>query len=201
MTRIITINRQFASGGREIGKRLADLMGSAYYDKELIDSVAADTGLNPEYIEKYSESALSRSYPYTFGRTFIAYNNLPTNIIQNSQTKIIRDLADKGDCVIIGRAASYLLRDVKPLSVYIYASDMDFRINRCYQKNPLDKNKSTKEMQKEILTIDKQRAKYYEYITNQKWQDINSYHLCLDSSKIDLKKVVNIIFEAVNNYY
>ncbi len=201
MAKIVTINRQFASGGREIGKRLADLMGSAYYDKELIDSVAADTGLHPEYIEKYSESALSRSYPYTFGRTFVAYNNLPTNIIQTSQAKIICDLADKGDCVIIGRAANYLLRDANPLSIYIYAADMDFRIERCYQKNPLDKNKSAKEMQKEILAIDKQRAKYYEYLANQKWQDMNSYHLCLDSSRIGLKKTVNIIFEAVNNYY
>ncbi len=197
MKKIITINRQFSSGGREIGKKLADKLNISYFDRELIEKIAQETQFHPGYIEQFSESVASRQYPLTFGRSFNLMQTSPTDIIQMAQNKIIKDLAENQDCVIVGRCANYILKDYDVLRVFIYSSDMQKRIERCYKKVPEDKDKTEDQIQKQIINLDKKRAKYHNYYSGQEWQDMSNYNLCIDTAKIDINKAVELIISAM----
>lgn len=197
MNTIITISRQFGSGGREVGKRLADALNIAYYDKELLAYLSKETGLSKEFINKYDEVA-TRNYGFTFRSTLLANYQTPTEQLQVAQTQLLKTLANKSDCVIVGRCADDILREYNPFKLFIYASDMDFRITRCFEKVPEDRGiKDEKGMRKEILAIDKQRKKYRELYTNNNWLDMTSYNLCIDTSVVGIKGAVEIISKAL----
>ena len=199
MNTIITINRQFGSGGREVGKRLADALQCAYYDKELLGAIAKEVGFTTGYIDEFDEKT-TRNYGYTFGRSFITYQQSPADTIQIAYTNVIKEVAEKGNCVIMGRCANHILQNKNPLKVFIYASDMNFRVERCFDKVPEDRvNKTEKQMTKEILTVDKQRAKYHEYYTGETWSNISNYNLCIDTSKVGITKAVELILVALHN--
>lgn len=199
MNKIITINREFGSGGREIGKRVADILSIAYYDKEIVDKIAEETKYNPQYIENFSESIASRSYPIVFSKTLMSIYTPPNDTIQSIQAKIIRDMASISNCIIVGRCASDILRKEDILKVFIYSSSMEQRINRCYDKVPSDRDKSKEEMKKLIMSTDKAREKYHNYYTLNKWKDMTKYNLCIDTSKINVKIASQIIAEAYKN--
>lgn len=192
MKRIITINRQFGSGGREVGKRLADELKIAYYDKELIAKVAEETGFDLNYISRYEETAVSRYYPFSFGCTLSVGCDMPQDDIYIAQARIIKRLGEMQDCVIIGRCAGYILKDAA-FKIFIYASSMKKRIERCYEKVPADRAKSEEEMKKSILSVDKCRSHYYAYYTGEKWLDMRNYNLCIDTAKISIKQAVKTI--------
>lgn len=195
----ITIGREFGSGGREIGKRLADQLNFAYYDNEIIKKIAEESGYSEGIVEKYSEARVTRQFPITCGRTF-AYApmlNLNDEIFIHKK-KILEQFAEKGDCVIVGRCADQVLKNQNLFKVFIYSSDMDNRINRCYDKVPDDKKLSRKDVEKHIKSIDKGRADYYQYYTDAKWGDMLNYHLCIDTSFFDTKKAVDLIVNAVS---
>ena len=197
MGRIITISREFGSGGREVGKRLADTLNFAYYDKEIIAMVAEKSGFAPDYIEKYSEAAASRQYPIHIAGTFMTPIQMPSEKLQITQSKILNELSETGNCVIIGRRADYILEAANPFKVFIYSSNMDDRIARCFAKDPSDMEKSKKEMEKKILTVDKQRGRYYNYYTSQTWGKMSHYNLCIDTSAVSIKKAVELIASAI----
>ena len=197
MKKVVTINRQFGSGGREVGKRLADALNIAYYDHELINKIAEETNMHPDYIADCQELSVSRTYAISVGRTFSMPQLSPTDNIQIAQTKIIKKLGTEQDCVIVGRCANNILEETA-FKVFIFSSDINARIQRCYDKVPEDKNKSEKEMQKSILAVDKKRAKYHSYYTGQEWLEISNYNLCIDTAKIDIKTAVELIAAAVN---
>ncbi len=188
---IITISRQFSSGGREIAKKLAEKLQLAYYDKELIEEVSKKTGFKKEYIEEYSEAAISRTFPQVYGRSFVYYQQMPADQIQVAQADIIKEVGEKGNAVIVGRCADDLLKSGDVLKVFIYASNMESRITRCKAKGNDDK--TDKELLKEITQIDKKRAKYYEYYTGKKWGDMENYNLFIDTTKIGIEKAVELI--------
>ncbi len=197
MKTIITINRQFASGGREIGKRLADALKLKFYDKELLQYIYKKTHIDKELLEKEDETIHSNIFNFAFGRSFSAYQQPLSNTIQLETSKIILEEANKYGGVFVGRCADYILRDHNPLKVYIYSSSDDFKIKRCFDKVPNDKEaKSDKEMLKEINKIESQRKKYYEYYTGQSKEDFANYDLCIDTSKIGIKNAVEIILTA-----
>ncbi len=198
MKTIITVSRQFSSGGRQVGKRLADALQYAYYDKEIVGEIAKQTGFAQEYIEKYSEKSVTRVYPYTYGATFYGYKDSPVEEIQKAQFEIITKLAQKGECVIVGRCADYILREQNPLKVFIYASDMACKIERCKNKKD-DDGLNEKEIVKQISRIDKERAKYYYFCTGQKWGELENYNLFIDTSAIDIKTAVEIITTAASD--
>lgn len=200
MKKIITISRSFSSGGREVGKRLAQELGFKYYDKQLLKKISEETGFSSEYIEKYGESSAAYlSYPVTIAQTLLTPFQMPNESIQIAQTNIIREIGEKGDCVIIGRRGDRILKDEENLlKVFIYSSDMDERIQRCYKKSPADKDKSKEYMKKKILSVDKDRAKYYRYYSDQNWGEMKNYNLCIDTSKIDIKKAVQLIILAMD---
>lgn len=192
LRKLITINRQFASGGREIGKRLADELKIAYYDKELIAKVVSETGFSADYIARFEETAASRIFPFTFGKTMTLGYDMPQSTVQVAQTKIIKFLGTNQDCVIVGRCANHILKE-HAFKVLIYSSDMEQRIQRCYDKVPEDKVKTKEEIKKNILAIDKIRARYYEYYTSTNWLSFKNYNLCIDTAKISVKQSVKMI--------
>lgn len=196
---IITISRQFGSGGREVGKRLADALHCVYYNKELLNAIVKETGLAETSINLYDEHS-TRIFGYTFSRTFATFQQSPSDKVQLAYTKIIKEVGKAGNAIIVGRCSDYILREQKPFKGFIYASDMSFRINRCYAKVSEDIGvKDKKQMMKEILNVDKERAKYYEYYTSFQHKTIENYNLCIDTSVIGVKQAVDVILAALNS--
>ena len=133
MNRIITISREFGSGGREIGKRLADELGFSYYDREIITEVAKETEMAEKYIQNISEKGVS-PYPFQFAKSFAVYSNLQkqqTEILVAEQ-KIIKQIAQNGDCVIVGRCANSILKEYNPMNIFVCAI-MESKIARCIE--------------------------------------------------------------------
>ncbi|MFI3166172.1 MAG: MATE family efflux transporter [Bacillota bacterium] len=194
----IIINRQFASGGREVGKRLADALHIAYYDKDLLQAIAEKSGLSEDFVAKYDETVI-QNYHFTFGQSFTVYEHSPVHQLLHAQSEILQQIAENENAVIIGRCADYILSDANPFKVFVYSSDMDARIKRCYEKVPEDVGvKTALEMKDDIQSIDKKRAAYYESSTGQIWNDMSHYNLCIDTSKVGVKGAVEIILSALH---
>ncbi len=198
MKKIITISREFGSGGREIGKRLADELNIAYYDKELINIIAEETNMHPDYIESFQDSSVSRNFNFVYGRSFVIPQPVfnVNDEIMIAQKRIISEIADKQDCVIVGRCADYILGE-KALKVFVYSSDMEAKIQRCIDKVPEDGQKDQKEIKKEILKIDKNREKYYNFYTGNQWKNMSNYDLCINTSNVGISKAVSAIMTCI----
>ena len=156
MQRIITVGREFGSGGRELGRRLAEELGYDYYDKEIIQAIADKTSLSVEYVKQVVESKPHNLFPITVANSFSYIDSYASQQLQSvyaAQCTILRELAQKSPCVIIGRCADYILADMEPLRMFIYA-DMDSRVRRCLEREDDGENMSVKEMQRTIRTID-----------------------------------------------
>ena len=197
---IITIGREFGSGGRQIGQEIANYFGIKCYDKELLEHAASDSGICKELFEHHDEKPTNSFLyslvmdTYSFGYSSAGFNEMPMNHkIFLAQFEAIKKLAGEGHCVMVGRCADYALADWKDcFSVFIHAN-MDARIRRIAQKY----NLSDKKAKDTIVKTDKSRASYYNYYTNKKWGDAQSYHLCLDSSKLGIENTAKVIIEAV----
>ena len=196
MSKIITINRQFGSGGRELGKRLAEELGYAYYDNEIITQIAGRSGLAENYVNNIVEKKPSVYYPITIGRTFLTHTPQPMDFntqVYAQQHAIIKELADKSDCVIIGRCADYILADRNPLRIFVYA-DMASRMERCRSKAPKDEKPMTdKQLSKHITQLDEERSDYYKFFTGQKWTDAGHYDLMINTSNMVIKDFVPVL--------
>lgn len=188
MNHIITISREFGSGGREIGKRLADRLGYSYYDREIIEELAKETGLSEQYIQNISERGI---YPYAFqfAKSFIKYQGIKNNQTELLvlQTKVLKQIAQKGNCIIIGRGADSILKEYKPLNIFVYANKKS-KINRCRQKNT--EELTDRELEKKIAQIDKNRKSYHDLISNTEWGKKENYDLCINTSDIEIKNII-----------
>ncbi len=182
---IVTISRQHGAGGREIGQKIAQKLGVPFYDKELTALAAQESGLAQEYIEKIEE------------KNSILYNlYLSTEANQTAikaQENVLKEIADKGSCVIVGRAADYVLKDYNPFKVFIYAPT-EFKQKRIMTNYGDNEDLAKTNMEK----ADKRRAKFYENVTGQAWGNVANYNLAIDSS-IGIDKVVEQIYLAVQN--
>lgn len=196
MGRIITIGREFGSGGRELGRRLAETLHIEYYDREILTEISKHTSLAEEYIQSVVERNPHGLLPITIGRSFAYvedYAFKQAQAVYQAQSKIVREMAEKSDCVIIGRCADYILRDMKPFRIFVYA-DLESRICRCMDyRQESEKDLTEKELKKEILNVDKSRAKYYEFYTGLKWGDKLNYDLCVNTSGAVIKQIVPAI--------
>lgn len=187
--RIITISREFGSGGRTIGKKVAEKLEIPCYDSELIQKMVEETGFSPDYVKEAGEyttgSFLSTAF---FNRKFGPTNE---DILWEHQYKVITELAEKGPCVIIGRCADYILQDKADcLKVFIHA-DMQFRSERIvkvYGEQEISPEERLRDK-------DKRRAAYHRFYTNMKWGHAQNYHLTLDSGALGLDKCIDIITE------
>ena len=191
--RIITISREFGSGGRSIGKALADQLQIPYYDKELVKKVALETGFDPRYVEERGEEAPSgSSLAYAFasrGVPGVMNGMSAADFLWCIQRSEILKLADEGPCVIVGRCADYILKDREDtLHVFIYA-DMAFRAKRIVELY----GESQDSPEKRLCDKDKKRRVNYKHFTDQEWGMAHNYDLCLNSGAIGVDECVAII--------
>lgn len=194
MNRIITIGREFGSGGREVGRRLAEELGIAYYDQEIVTELLKRTKLTEEYVRNVEERHPLPLLPITTARTFglkVTPKVEPALSVYNQESDIIAEMAEKSSCVIVGRCADHVLRDMKPFRLFIYA-DMEARIARCRAKGEDAARMSDEELRQRILSIDKKRARYYQFYTDQVWGDKSNYDLCINTSAVNIKKLAGI---------
>ena len=193
--RIITIARQFGSGGREIGEELAKALGVKCYDKELISLAAKESGVNPEVFNNVDEKATnSLLYSlslglYSFGSNFSA-DRLPVNDkLYLLQHKIIKQIAAEGACVIVGRCADHVLRDKKNIVRLFICADMDYRIDRAVKIKGVNKDKAAQVVNK----TDKSRANYYNFYSGMKWGAPENYDLSVNRTGLSTEQVVGVV--------
>ena len=199
---IITIGREFGSGGRELARRLSEELGFAYYDQEILKEIAQRTQLSESYVRAIVEKSPITSYSIHVVRSFhpaVSPVMDQTNKVCQEQTAIIKELADKSDCIIVGRCADYILRDYNILRIFVY-SGMKEKIARCRAKSGDAESLSDKELEKQIKTIDKNRKKYYDFYTGQEWGDKRNYDLMINTSNISIKTAAHEIAVMVKEF-
>ena len=191
MKRIITIGREFGSGGREVGRRLAERLNIAYYDREIIDELMKRTQLAESYVLQVEESRPLPLLPITTARTFGIPINYPLEnrlSIYKQESEIIREMAEKSDCIIVGRCFARF----EPFRLFVYA-DISSKIARCREKGADAAAMMDKELQQKIISIDKKRARYYQFYTEQDWGNKANYDLCINTTNTEIKKIVAAI--------
>ena len=191
--RIITISREFGSGGRFIGEEVAKKLGIAYYDKNIIGQIAEKSGLSPEYIQGNAELSPKKGlFAYAFSGRDITGKSVE-DMVYEAQRNIILDLAEKEPCVIIGRNADYILKDRDDvLNVFIHG-DMPEKIQRITGLYNVEEKKAVKMM----ADTDKRRRTNYNFYTDQSWGKASNYTLCLNSSQLGYDRCEMIIMECV----
>lgn len=198
---VISIGREFGSGGKYIGQELAKRLNIKCYDNELLAKVSENYNIDMEMLEKVDEKQKS-SFWYSFATNYVFSKDNKVSPISAEdnlflkQAKVIEDIYNSGESsIMIGRCSDYILKDKKNvIKVFIYSSDMEFKVNRKVKFENL--NESTAE--KKIKQVDKQRAEYYKRFTTQNWGDINNYDLCIDTSKIGVEQAIDILENYVN---
>ena len=195
MNKIITIGREFGSGGRELGRRLARELGYDYYDKEILTAIAQHTSLSEEYVREVVESRPRQLFPITVGRSFMYLDTQPiqqAGEVFHAQQEIIREMAGRSSCVIVGRCADYMLREQKPFRIFVYA-DMASRIARCRARAEAGEAMTDKEYRQHITKMDKARASYYSFYTDMKWGDKLNYELCVNTTNQDIPTMAAVL--------
>ena len=198
MNTIITIARQYGSGGREVGKKLAEMLGINCYDRDLITMAAEKSGMSEEALGHVDEKAASSLlYTLVMGSNMYHSNVDQFNVPINDklfciQSEIIREIAEKESCVIVGRCADYVLEGKAPtLNVFIH-SDMPFKVERSVREHNMDPEKA----QNILKRRDKARSEHYRFYTARKWGELGSYDLCLDSGRLGEDTCVELIAAA-----
>ena len=196
---IITIGRQFGSGGREIGEKLSKKLDIPFYDKDLLKRAAKESGLCEEIFENFDEKPSSSFlYSLVMDPYSLGYSNNGFDLPLNHKVFLaafdtIKKIADEGACIIVGRCAGYVLQDyTNCINLFIHAP-LEDRIKRISMKYDLPENKA-KDM---IYKKDKQRASYYNYYSNSKWADIKNYHLSINSSMLGIDGTVDMIEDLI----
>lgn len=192
--KIITIGREFGSGGRTIGKMLAEKLGIPCYDSEIIEKVAEKSGFNRDYVEKKTENARNTPLSGIF-RSNYYYKSSNEDIIWTIQSRVINEIAENEACVIVGRCADYILRDRDDVLNVFISADMESRKKRIVEIY----GESDETPEKRIKDKEKRRATYYQLYTDQKWGDARNYDICLDSSKIGMEQCVEILYGICKN--
>ena len=198
-TKIITISREFGSGGRTIGRMVAEKLGIPFYDKELVDQIALESGFSPFYVEEHGElSPGSSLFSYAFAPQGVpgVMNGLSTaDFLWNIQCNVILQLADKGPCVIVGRNADYILKDrADALHVYVFA-DAPYRAERIVRLY----GESEKAPETRLQEKDKRRRVNYQHYTGRTWGQAQNYDICLDTGVLGIEQCRDIVVGIVEN--
>ena len=191
MKSIITISREYGSGGRFIAKKLAEKLGIPYYDNELITMAAKESGYSEAIFEK-AEQLSTHSFLYSlsmFGSTDGIYGLPLADKVFIAQSDIIKKCAEKGPCVIVGRCSDYVLKDFDNVVNFFIYSDEESKVSRAIKYYGLDAEKASSELRKK----DKKRANYYNYYTSQNWGEYENYHLSLNSDAVGIDAAVEIL--------
>ena len=201
MRKIVTIAREVGSGGRELGRLLADSLGYRYYDREILAEIAQQTSLTEEFVQGVVERrpqqpvvSLSAGQMSAFLDTYAV---MPAQSVYQAQREAIRSLAERSDCVIIGRCADYILRDMNPLRVFLHA-DLESRVRRCMERQTKEADAlDEKAVRSLIQKLDRERGKYYDFYTGLRWGNKANYDLCVNTTDADLSSIAEDLAAAV----
>lgn len=192
--KVVTIGRKFGSGGRFVGQKLAERLGFAFYDRDIIKLVAKSSGYAMDFIEETGEYSVG-SYitAGVYGDNLFPSGLAPSDIVNIIQSRVIGEIADKGNCVIIGRAADYILRGrTDTLNAFVFA-DRDECLRRAVDIYGLPEKDAAKTIKKN----DRQRAGHYSRYTGRKWGMAENYHISIDSGKLGIEGCVEVLARAV----
>ncbi len=193
--KLVTISREFGSGGRELGRLLAAELGFTYYDREIEAEIAARTGLHEEYVARAIEEGTLRNIPLHFGITLSSPAALRQRVnVLVEKERTLRRIAKSGDCVIVGRAADIILADLDPFKIFVHAK-LDSRVARCMAREAQGDERL---LRREIRRIDGARRAYERMFGGAKWGDRTQYHLCIDTSKADISVIARHLAAYLN---
>lgn len=201
--RIITISREFGSGGRELGKRMADILGFDYYDSEIISAVAENSGFDEHYVETTLDNHGWQSFPITFQSTLASSAYIHSNKLELllEQKKVIEQIAEIGkDCIIVGRNADVLLKKHNPFNIFVCASK-EAKIKRCMSRANADEKVSESAMSRKIKRIDRARAHTRAILSNSVWGDRSQYHITVNTTDWDIKNMANHISNLALSWF
>lgn len=195
---VITVGRQYGSGGREIGTMLAEKLGIAYYDDMLLKEAAKESGLCEDLFRSFDERPKSFLYsvamdPYSFSMNHVMPKGSIEQQVYLATYDTIKKLADKGPCVLIGRCADYALKDRDDVINLFITAPLENRIERVARRNGITRG----EAKERIKRTDKSRASYYNYYSSKDWGDAKSYDLCIDSSLLGIEGTVELLEKLV----
>ncbi len=201
--KIITISREFGSGGRELGKRLAEYMGIDYYDSEIISTIAGENGLDAGYVENALENhgwkRIPLSYRQTIGSTTAARSGKISLLLE--QKRVIENIAALGkDCVIVGRNADIILKEYQPFNLFVCA-ETEAKVKRCLERAPQGENLSEKELIRHMKQIDKARAEARMLMSGASWGQRDTYHLTVNTSDWNIKDITPAVAEFIHRWY
>lgn len=200
--RIITITRQYGSGGHDIGKALAKALGIAFYDKELISLAAKESGIAPEVFEMADEKP-ANSLLYSLSVGLFNYGNglsnpmddLPLNDkLYLLQHRIIKEKAEKESFVIVGRCADYILKEFPGVVKVFFYADIESRVRRAIARHDIEPARA----KQAIIKTDKNRANYYSFYSGQKWGQVENYDLCINTTRLDVDQAVKLITDYLD---
>ena len=201
--RIITISREFGSGGRELGKRLAEKLNFDYYDNEIITKVAHNIGMDPDYVANNLDDHGWRDIPLTFGSSLMTSGfiySTQVNVLLE-QKKVIEQIASLGkDCVIVGRNADVILEEYKPFNIFACATT-EAKLKRCIERAPEGENLSERELMRKMKEIDKRRLQTHAILTGAPWGQRESYHLMVNTSGWNLKELAAAVGDFASAYF
>lgn len=200
---IITISREFGSGGRELGKRLSEALNIPCYDNEIIEIIAKEQGLDAQYVSQLSEKSIQAAYPLTIGHRFAttpSYAAKQAVKVAVEQRKIIEKLALQGDCVIVGRCADIILKEYHPFSIFVYAG-REAKLQRCMDRAPHGEHLTRDELIRNMRQVDKNRAGQRAFYSDTKWGAKENYHLCINTSGVEIKTLIPALAEYVNMWF
>ena len=204
--RIITISRQFGSGGRELGKRLSDLLGWDYYDKEIIEALADDLGMGQEHVREVLSRHGWHNVQLTYRNSFahLGFDHGMRTRLLIRQREIIQDIADVGnDCIIVGRDADVILQDYRPFRVYVCA-DLQSRLDRCMayeKKKPRSTRLTEKEILRNIRQIDRSRSRTREVLTGKRHGDSSMFDLTVNATDWEIKPMASAVADFAMRWF
>ena len=201
--RIITISREFGSGGRELGKRLSTLLNFSYYDSEIVSTVAKSSGLDADYVENILANQAMQSFPFTFQGALSSplYLQATSVNLLLKQKEVIEEIAKLGKSfVIVGRNADLILQDYNPFKIFVCA-DTESKLNRCMERQPEGEDLGEKEMLRQMKRIDKMRANARVVISESEWGQRDSYHLTVNTGGWDMEKLAIAVAEFANRWF
>lgn len=198
---LITVSREFGSGGREFGKLLAEELGYDFYDRKIAQEISVRCGVDVQTVE----DMLNKGMSYIYDRSHeedASYSYETTQAqadVQVEVNRFLKKLAEKRKCVIIGRAADVILQNNRPFNIFIYA-DMEYKIKRCIEHATDGEDISREALIQKILGIDYARAEYYKMYSDIPWGDKSAYHLCINTTDIDLAHFVPFVADAIHRW-
>ena len=201
--KIITISREFGSGGRELGKRMADILGFDYYDREIIAEIAKRQQMDERYVESVLDHHMWQMVPLTFHQSFAG-----STLLQSAQTgllleqkKVLEGIANLGhDFIIVGQNADVLLKDYDPLNFFVCA-DMPAKIRRCRERASQDEDLTDRQIERNARAIDRARARARDLITDSRWGNRENYHLTINTTDWSIKKLAPVVATYCTHYF